>query len=93
MCEGRRRVPTKSCIQPPTHKIGLYLPGAAASTHQPPSTHLHLEVEDLGLAGGGGGDEVVVQQLQDAAANVLQLLLHLQRGGRGRRGTGARQAG
>ncbi len=39
---------------------------------------LHLEVEDFGLAGRGSGDEVVIQQLQDAAANLLQLFLHLQ---------------
>ena len=43
--------------------------------------HLHLQVEDLGLAGGGGADEVVVQQLQNAAADVLQLLLNLQAAG------------
>lgn len=38
---------------------------------------LHLQVEDFGLAGGRGGDEVLVQQLQDALADVAQLLLHL----------------
>ena len=39
---------------------------------------LHLEVKHLGLARGGSRDKVIVQQLQDAAADVAQLLLNLQ---------------
>lgn len=39
---------------------------------------LHLEVEHLGLPVGGSGDEVLVQQLQDAEADLTELLLNLQ---------------
>ena len=42
---------------------------------------LHLQVKHLGLARGGSGDKVIVQQLQDAGADVAQLLLYLQQGG------------
>ena len=42
---------------------------------------LHLQVKHLGLARGGSGDKVIVQQLQDAGADVAQLLLHLQQDG------------
>lgn len=38
---------------------------------------LHLQVEDLALAGGRGGDQVVVQQLQNASADFAELLLDL----------------
>ena len=42
---------------------------------------LHLQVKHLGLARGGSGDKVIVQQLQDAGADVAQLLLYLQQSG------------
>lgn len=42
---------------------------------------LHLQVKHLGLARGGSGDKVIVQQLQDAGADVAQLLLYLQQDG------------
>jgi hypothetical protein len=45
---------------------------------------LHLEVEHLALARGGGGDEVLIQQLQDAGADLAQLLLHLELSARAR---------
>ena len=38
---------------------------------------LHLEVKHLGLATSGSGDQVLVQQLQNAVADLAQLLLHL----------------
>ena len=38
---------------------------------------LHLQVEDLRLPGRGRGNQVVVQQLQDAATDIAELLLDL----------------
>ena len=38
---------------------------------------LHLEVEDVGLAGGGGGDEVGVEEVEDAGADLGELGLDL----------------
>ncbi len=40
---------------------------------------LHLQVEDLALAGRRSGDQVVVQQLQNASADFAELLLDLGR--------------
>mmetsp|Transcript_106435 Transcript_106435/g.286357 ORF Transcript_106435/g.286357 Transcript_106435/m.286357 type:complete len:200 (+) Transcript_106435:347-946(+) len=37
---------------------------------------LHLHVKDLALARGGRADEVLVQDIEDALAEVVQLLLH-----------------
>ena len=34
---------------------------------------LHLEVEDLGVAGGGGGDESGIKELEDSIADVGEL--------------------
>lgn len=42
---------------------------------------LHLQVKYFGLARGGSGDKVIVQQLEDAGADVAQLLLYLQQDG------------
>jgi len=42
---------------------------------------LHFVVEDLGLAGVRAGDEMLVEDAEDVAADVLQLLLHLERDG------------
>ena len=39
---------------------------------------LHLQVKHLRLTRGGSGDKVIVQQLQNAEADVAQLLLYLQ---------------
>ncbi len=39
---------------------------------------LHLQVKHLRLTRGGSGDKVIVQQLQNAGADVAQLLLYLQ---------------
>ncbi len=39
---------------------------------------LHLKVKHLRLTRGGSGDKVIVQQLQNAGADVAQLLLYLQ---------------
>src|SRR5699024_12687259 len=39
--------------------------------------HLHLQVENLRLASGGGWNEVAVQHFENVAANLAQLLLHL----------------
>nr|POF02120.1 hypothetical protein CFP56_71808 [Quercus suber] len=41
------------------------------------SLALHLEVEDLGVAGGGGGDESGVKELEDSVADVGELRLDL----------------
>lgn len=38
---------------------------------------LHFQVEHLRFPGGGSGDQVVVQQLQDAGADLTELVLHL----------------
>ena len=44
---------------------------------------LHLVVEHFGLAGVCARDEVLVQDVEDVAADVLQLLLNLERETRG----------
>ncbi len=60
--------PGLSAVKPqPTEHVTRSNPGACA----------HLR-----LARRGGGDQVIVQQLQDAAADVAQLLLHLRRSAR-----------
>ena len=46
---------------------------------------LHLVVEHFGLAGVCARDEVLVQDVEDVAADVLQLLLNLERETRGSR--------
>ena len=38
---------------------------------------LHLEVEDLGVAGGSEGDEAGVEELEDSIADVGELSLDL----------------
>lgn len=38
---------------------------------------LHFVIKHLGLAGGGTGDQVLVEDAEDVAADVVQLLLDL----------------
>nr|POE86306.1 hypothetical protein CFP56_45915 [Quercus suber] len=48
-----------------------------STVHGRSSLALHLEVEDLGVAGGGGGDESGVKELEDSIADVGELRLDL----------------
>ena len=57
---------------------GLFAIGASLELRQVAVIiALHLEVEDLGVAGGGGGDESGVKGLEDSIADVGELRLDL----------------
>ena len=48
-----------------------------STVHGRSSLALHLEVEDLGVAGGSGGNEFAVKELEDSVVDVGELLLDL----------------